>query len=174
MWRCLRQFLQSSSSQESIVSSYGARTSLSCSRRLGGSGDRSSILAYFLTVGSDAPTALEIEAIDSPPLASCVYPPSRPRRSFLSGPPHVANRGNDIVGPIAGGRRAHAQSRKNFVLRPETFRRSTPQLRGYQTQVIRNGCYGSAVRAGTETADEAIRKPRNDLYPRREIISGAT
>ena len=44
------------------------------------------------------------------------------------------NRGNDIVGPIADGRRAHAQSRRNFVLRPETFRRSNPQLRGYQTQ----------------------------------------
>lgn len=68
------------------------------------------------------------------PLPSCVYPLSRPRRSFLSGPPHVANRGNDIVGPIADGRRAHAQSRKNFVLRPETFRRSNPQLRGYQIQ----------------------------------------
>ena len=108
------------------------------------------------------------------PLPSCVYPLSRPRRSFLSGPHRVANRGNDIVGPIAGGRRAHARSRKNFVLRPETFRRSNPQLRGYQTQVTRNGRYGSAVRAGTETADKAIRKPRNDLYPRREIISGAT
>ena len=44
----------------------------------------------------------------------------------------------------------------------------------YQTQVTRNGRYGSAVRAGRETADEAMRKPRNDLYPRREIISGAT
>ena len=40
--------------------------------------------------------------------------------------------------------------------------------------MTRNGRYGSAVRAGMETADEAIRKPRNDLYPRREIISGAT
>ena len=69
MWRCLRQFLQSSSSQESTVSSYGARTLLSGSRRLGGSGDRSFILAYFLTVGSDAPTALAIDAIGSPPLA---------------------------------------------------------------------------------------------------------
>ena len=56
----MRQFLQSSASQESIVYSYCSRTSLSCSRRLGGSGDRSSILAYFLTVGSDAPTALAI------------------------------------------------------------------------------------------------------------------
>ena len=46
------------------------------------------------------------------PSPSCVYPPSRPRRSFLSGPPHVVNRGNDIVGQIAGGRRAHAQSRR--------------------------------------------------------------
>lgn len=33
---------------------------------LGGSGDRSSILAYFLAVGSDTPTALAIAAIGSP------------------------------------------------------------------------------------------------------------
>lgn len=69
MWRCLRRFPQSSSSQEPAVSSYGARTSLSGPRRLGGSGDRPFIPAYFLTVGSDAPTALAIEAIGSPPLA---------------------------------------------------------------------------------------------------------
>lgn len=34
-----------------------------------GFGRRSSILVHFLTVGSDAPTARTIEAIDSPPLA---------------------------------------------------------------------------------------------------------
>ncbi len=32
------------------------------------------------------------------------------------------------------GRRAHARTRKFFVLRPESARRSNPQLRGYQTQ----------------------------------------
>ena len=69
VWRCLRQFLQSSSSRESTVSSYGARTSPSGPRRLGRSGDRSLILARFLTVGPDAPTALAIDAIGSPPLA---------------------------------------------------------------------------------------------------------
>lgn len=31
------------------------------------------------------------------------------------------------------GRRAHARTRKFFVLRPESARRSNPQLRGYQT-----------------------------------------
>lgn len=39
--------------------------------------------------------------------------------------------------PTADGRRAHAQSRKNFALRPETLRRSNPQLRGYQIQLLR-------------------------------------
>ena len=65
----MRRFPRSSSSREPAVSSYGARTSLSGPRRLGGSGDRSFILARFLTVGSDAPTALAIDAIGSPPLA---------------------------------------------------------------------------------------------------------
>jgi hypothetical protein len=69
VWRCLRQFLQSSSSQESIVSLCGASSSLSGSFLFGGSGDRSSILAYFLAVGSETPAALAIEAIGSPPLA---------------------------------------------------------------------------------------------------------
>lgn len=60
------------------------------------------------------------------------------------------------------------------VLPDRRLRRSSPQLRGHYTQVTRNVRYGSTVRAGTETADEAIRKQRNDLYPRCEIISGVT
>ena len=71
------------------------------------------------------------------PCAACSKVDAHSAQNYLtkhiSGPPHVVNRNNDIVGPTADGRRAHAQSRKNFVLRPETFRRSNLQLRGYQT-----------------------------------------
>ena len=69
VWRCLRQFLQSSPGQESIVSLCGASSSLSGSFLFGGSGDRSSILAHFLAVGSETPAALAIEAVGSPTLA---------------------------------------------------------------------------------------------------------
>ena len=38
-----------------------------------------------------------------------------------------------MLGQSRDGRRAHARTRKFFVPRPETFRCSNPQVRGYQT-----------------------------------------
>lgn len=49
-----------------MLASYGARTSLSGAALGDLLGDRSPILTYFLTVGSDTPTALAIDAIGSP------------------------------------------------------------------------------------------------------------
>ena len=86
VWRCLRQFLQSSPGQEPVVSPCGAGSSLSGSFLFGGSGDRSSILAHFLAVGSETPAALAIEAVGSPLLALLRMSPvlSTPIISFLA------------------------------------------------------------------------------------------
>ena len=73
---------------------------------------------------------------DSRPSAHVLYPVHADH--LPSGPPHVASRGNDIVGPAAGGRRAHAQTRNFFVPGPETFRCSNGAGTGnpYQTMMF--------------------------------------
>ena len=53
------------------------------------------------------------------------------------------------------GRRAHARTRKFFVLRPESARRSNPQLRGYQTHSF----------ARPEWDDERIRRWARKVGP---------
>ena len=70
----MRQFLRSSSSQGPVVPSQGAITSLSSCLLLSCSGERSTILARFLPVGSDAPSRRAIDATGSPWPTSPVIP----------------------------------------------------------------------------------------------------
>ena len=69
-------------------------------------------------------------------LCSCtslVYLKFCPHRSFPSAP-FCLYRSSDRKGYPGDGRRAHAQTRKIFVMKAVAFRRSEPQLRGYQIQ----------------------------------------
>jgi hypothetical protein len=71
-------------------------------------------------------------------LCSCtslVYLKSCPRRSFPSAP-FCRYRSSNILGYPGDGRRTHAQTRKIFVMKAVAFRRSEPQLRGYQIQGV--------------------------------------
>ena len=71
-------------------------------------------------------------------LCSCtslVYLKSCPRWSFPSAP-FCRYRSSDRKGHPGDGRRAHAQTRKIFVMKAVVFRRSEPQLRGYQIQGV--------------------------------------
>ena len=97
-----------------------------------GSGDRSSILAHFLAVGSDTPTALAIAAIGSPPLAllriSSILPtPTIPLWPSPRRKPKQRHCRADCgwsACPCSKPKEFHAQTRNSPTLKPATSRLS--------------------------------------------------
>ena len=136
MWRCLRQQLRSSSSILSMKRPNPLREECLASlflRHLW-----REVLHLRVLPRSGLTHSGLLRAPGDQALCSCtslVYLKSCPRWSFPSAP-FCRYRRSDRKGHPGDGRRAHAQTRKIFVMKAVVFRRAESQLRGYQIQGV--------------------------------------
>lgn len=112
----------------------GASSSLPGAPLFGRSGDRSSILRYLLTVGSDTPVPLEIEAtvwplLPLPRISSILSMPIIP--TLTSHMALFADR-RHMIGRLAGWSACPCSFPQYFRAESRNFSCSNPQLEGYQ------------------------------------------